>query len=161
MLLKLNHEGSVATAETVMQRCWNILSCEFGDFTEKSVVCVWLLLVFVLPPVVPAIHTSSTWGRKVSTLWSHSCLTFASQPVLPPSLLLYCWRTQSDPRAQVLVMDHAATLSHDGALLCRPWPRSSWEIEWIHVKVKAWRLEGKKRKILSCLNKGCTNNYII
>lgn len=52
MLLKLNCEGAMATADGLMQRCSNVLSCAFSDFkTEESVfVCVWFLLVFVPPP---------------------------------------------------------------------------------------------------------------
>lgn len=54
------------------------------------------------------------------------------------------------PLASALLMDRTATSSHDGALLCCPGPRASWEIEGLHVKVKAWRLEEGKKKQEDC-----------
>lgn len=39
---------------------------------------------------------------------------------------------------------HLHLTSHDGALLCFPFLRTSWQIKGIWVKVKTWRLKEKE-----------------
>lgn len=117
---------------------------------ECVCVCVWFLLVFVPPPDVSRhphtflLEREQCWrsGHTPAWLLLHTLSSL-------PSLLLHYWRTQSDPLALVLLMDCAATSSHDGALLCCPGPGSSREIEWLYVKVKSSRLGGKRKNTVT------------
>jgi len=102
-------------------------------------VCVYVCVVpgglFFLPPPPHGFYLRENSVDGLVTLPPDLCFTLRHLSITP----LPVADAHRVILASVTLMDRAVTSSHDGALLSRSGPSASWEIEGLHVEVKAGR----------------------
>lgn len=108
--------------------------CSVNTGKRTHVWHVILVGLFLELPSVASAATPFSFQRKTSMAFWDEVLSLLSVTDAH-------WVT---PVASELVMAYIFTSSHDGALLCCPHLRTSWQIKWLGVKVQTWRLKEKE-----------------
>lgn len=99
--------------------------------------CVWHVILVGLFLELPSVVSAATpfLFRREKHRWAFWHTKFFHCFVTNPHRVT--------PVASGLAMACSIASSHDGALLC-PHLRASWQMKWLRVKVKTWRLKEKE-----------------